>query len=102
MGHPCQRPLTLCSAQPPSHKPSEPLSFLDLSEHRLHQEGGWVAMKNADPENLPVLDTRQLKPSQLQALSELFYGLAQTEFERLPGMAQCQGCCALAARPRII
>ena len=51
-------------------------------------------MKNADLENLPVLDTRQLKPSQLQALSELFYGLAQTEFERLPGMAQCQGCCA--------
>ena len=37
MGHPCQRPLTLCSAQPPSHKPSEPLYFLDLSEHRLHQ-----------------------------------------------------------------
>ena len=52
-------------------------------------------MKNADLENLPVLDTRQLKPSQLQALSELFDGLAQTEFERLPGMAQCQGCCAL-------
>ena len=29
MSRPCQRPLTLCSAQPPSHKPSEPLAFLE-------------------------------------------------------------------------
>ena len=47
MGHPCQRPLTLCSAQPPSHKPSEPLSFLDLSEHRLHQYTPLIVQSSA-------------------------------------------------------
>ena len=47
MGHPCQRPRTLCSAQPPSHKPSEPLSFLDLSEHRLHQYTPLLVQRSA-------------------------------------------------------
>ena len=52
-------------------------------------------MKKADLEELPVLDTRQLNTSQLQALVELFDGLAETEFERLPAMAQCEGRHAL-------
>ena len=71
MGHPCQRPLTLCSAQPPSHKPSEPLSFLDLSEHRLHQytplqlhlAGQTTALqsnRNARPERRQAFDDHRL------------------------------------------
>jgi hypothetical protein len=71
------------------------LGLLTILAQRTSTEGGWVAMKKADPEELPVLDARQLKPSQLQALAELFDGLAETEFERLPAMAQCQGRRAL-------
>ena len=52
-------------------------------------EGGWVAMKKADLEELPVLDTRRLSQTQVQGLSDLFDGLAEAEFERLPGMATC-------------
>ena len=47
-------------------------------------------MKKADLEGLPVLDTRQLSPAQLQAMSDLFDEMVEAEFERLPGMADCQ------------
>ena len=46
-------------------------------------------MKKADLKELPVLDTRRLSPSQLQGLSDLFDEMADAEFERLPGMANC-------------
>ena len=57
---------------------------------------GWQ-LKKADLRQLPVLDPRQLSSAQLQALSDLFDGLADTEFERLPGMADCPARTALDA-----
>ena len=65
------------------------LSLLTTLAQRTSTEGGWVSMKKADLENLPVLDTRQITPSQLQALSDLFDELAEEEFERLPAMRDC-------------
>ena len=52
-------------------------------------------MKKADLEELPVLDVRQLSSAQLQAMSELFDGMVEAEFERLPGMSNCQARRAL-------
>ena len=52
-------------------------------------------MKKVDLEELPVLDTRQLPLSQLQAMSDLFDGLVEAEFERLPRMADCTARCNL-------
>ncbi len=52
-------------------------------------------MKKSDWEKSPVLDVRQLAPEQLQALSDLFDGLQQAEFERLPSMAHCPARTAL-------
>ena len=52
-------------------------------------------MKKADLEVLPVLDPRRLAPSQLQELSVLFDEMVEAEFERLPGMANCQARRAL-------
>ena len=40
-------------------------------------------------EELPVLDTRKLTPAQLKSLSDLFDEMAESEFERLPGMVDC-------------
>ena len=48
-----------------------------------------MKLKKADLEELPVLDPRQLSPSQLQRLSDLFDALSEKDFERLPAMARC-------------
>ena len=37
-------------------------------------------MKKADLEELPVLDTRQFSPDQMQAMSDLFDQLAEADF----------------------
>ena len=65
------------------------LGLLTILAQRTTTEGGWVAMKKADLEDLPVLDVLRLSPSQLQDLSDLFDKIAEGEFERLPGMAHC-------------
>ena len=65
------------------------LGLLTILTQRTSTEGGWVAMKKADLEDLPVLDTRRLSPAQLEGLSELFDEVVDAEFERLPGMAHC-------------
>ncbi len=65
------------------------LGILTVLSQRTSTRGGWIAMKKADLEELPVLDTRRLYPSQLQALSDLFDELSEAEFERLPDMAHC-------------
>ena len=65
------------------------LGLLTIMAERTSTEGSWVAMKKADLEELPVLDTRQLSESQLQRLSDLFDEMSEAEFERLPGMAEC-------------
>ena len=65
------------------------LGLLTILAQRTSTRGGWVAMKKADLEVLPVLDTRRLSQTQVQSLSDLFDGLAEAEFERLPGMATC-------------
>lgn len=36
------------------------LGLLTILTQRTSTEGGWAAMKKADPEELPVLDTRSL------------------------------------------
>ena len=66
------------------------LGLLTILAQRTSTEGGWVAMKKADLEQLPVLDVRQLSSAQIQAMSDLFDDLVEAEFERLPGMASCQ------------
>jgi len=65
------------------------LGLLTILAQRTSTRGGWVAMKKADLEELPVLDTRQLPQSLLQAMSDLFDEMMESEFERLPGMATC-------------
>ena len=65
------------------------LGLLTIVARRTSTEGGWVAMKKADLEELPVLDPRRLSSSQLQRLSDLFDALSEEEFERLPSMAHC-------------
>ncbi len=65
------------------------LGLSTILAQRTSTRGGWVAMKKADLEELPVLDPRRLSPSQLQRLSDLFDALSEEEFERLPGMAHC-------------
>ena len=66
------------------------LGLLTILAQRTSTRGGWVAMKKADLEELPVLDMQQLSPSQLQTMTELFDSLVEAEFERLPSMADCQ------------
>ncbi len=65
------------------------IGILALLATRNTTHGGWVAMKKADLEELPVLDPRGLTSSQLQRLSDLFDSLAEEEFERLPAMGHC-------------
>ena len=65
------------------------LGILTILAQRTSTEGAWVAIKKADLEELPVLDLRAISAAQLQAMSDLFDGLAEAEFERLPGMAYC-------------
>ena len=65
------------------------LGLLTILTQRTSTEGGWVAVKKADLEELPVLDTRRLSPAQLKRLSEFFDDMAEEEFERLPSMADC-------------
>ncbi|MDE2815620.1 MAG: hypothetical protein OXK81_02825 [Chloroflexota bacterium] len=65
------------------------LGLLTVLAQRTSTEGGWVAMKKADLQDLPVLDPRCLSASQLQELSCLFDRLSTAEFERLPNMAHC-------------
>ena len=71
------------------------LGLLTILAQRTSTEGGWVAMKEADLEELPVLDPRRLSQAQLQAMSDLFDEMVDAEFERLPGMANCQARHAL-------
>ena len=52
-------------------------------------------MKKVDLEELSVLDPRRLSPSQLKALSDLFGQTVEGEFDRLPGMANCEARRAL-------
>ena len=65
------------------------LGLLTLLAQRTSTRGGWVGMKKADLEQLPVLDVRAITPQQLQAMSQLFDDVAEEEFERLPAMADC-------------
>ncbi len=65
------------------------LGLLTILARRTSTRGGWVAMKKADLEELPVLDLRGLSEEQIQGLSDVFDGLADAEFERLPGMSDC-------------
>ena len=71
------------------------LGLLTILAHRTSTEGGWVAMKKADLEVLPVLDVRDVSAEQLHALADLFDSLCEDEFQRLPSMADC------AARERL-
>ena len=66
------------------------LGLLTLLAVRNTTAGSWVQLKKADLEELPVLDTGQLSPKQLQAMSDLFDEMVDAEFERLPGMVDCQ------------
>ena len=62
------------------------LGLLTILAQRTSTRGGWVALKKADLQPLPVLDARRLSPAQRQNLSHLFDQIADAEFERLPAM----------------
>ena len=63
--------------------------LLTILARRTSTEGGWVAMKKGDLEELAVLDVRAISSPQLKRLERLFDKVAHEEFERLPGMALC-------------
>ena len=65
------------------------LGLLTILTRRTSTEGGWVAVKKADLETLPVPDVRALSASQREHLSNLLDQLANSDFERLPAMSQC-------------
>ena len=65
------------------------LGLLTILAQRTSTRGGWVAIKKADLEDLPVLDVRAISDSQLEGLSKLFDDMAEDEFESLPRMADC-------------
>ena len=65
------------------------LGVLTILAQRTSTRGGWVGMKKADLERLPVLDVTAVSADQLQALADLFDSLAEDEFQRLPSMADC-------------
>ena len=65
------------------------IGILTLLSTRNTTEGGWVDLKKTDLRETPVLDTRRLSESQIEALAALFDDLADAEFERLPAMADC-------------
>ena len=67
------------------------LGLLTILGTRTSTEGSWVALKKGDLEALPVLDPRCLSEEQTRNLSGLFDELAEKDFERLPGMAECAG-----------
>lgn len=65
------------------------LGILTLLARRTTTHGGWVSIKKAELETLPVLDVGSLpKPAALQ-IAELFEELAESEFKPLPLMAEC-------------
>ena len=63
------------------------IGILALMATRTTTRAGWVALKKADLQRLPVLDVRALSEEQLDALSELFDEISEMEFMRLPEMA---------------
>ena len=71
------------------------VGLLPLLATRNTTMGAWAQTKKADLKEMPVLDVRAISQSQLQGLADLFDELADEEFERLPGMADC------AARRRL-
>ena len=60
------------------------LGLLSSIAQRTSTEGGWVALKKADLQPLPVLDARRLSPAQRQNLSHLFDQMTDAEFETPP------------------
>lgn len=73
------------------------LGLLTWITHRTTTEGGWVAMKKGDLEDLPVLDTTLIPSSQLQLLANLFDQLAGNEFECFSHMHNCEARARLDA-----
>ncbi len=65
------------------------LGLLAFLTNRNTTAGNWVKFKKSDLKSMPVLDPRQLSPTQLQALSDLFNELADADFARLPSMDHC-------------
>ena len=71
------------------------LGLLTALAQRTSTRGGWVALKKADLQKLPVLDVRRLSPGQRQDLSRLFDQIAEAEFQSLPAMHHCSARRAL-------
>ena len=65
------------------------LDLLTIAVQRTSTERGWVALKKAALQQLPVLDVRHLSPAQRQHLAHLFDQLTEAEFQRLPTMSHC-------------
>ena len=65
------------------------LGLLGILATRTSTEGPWGAMKKADLEEMPVLDTRALSDEQVSDLAALFDELAEAEFAPLPQMEDC-------------
>ena len=57
--------------------------LLALLAQRTTTEGSWAKFKKSDLENLRVLDTSSLSPSQLSDMAGLYDEMASAEFDRL-------------------
>ena len=65
------------------------LGLLTALAQRTSTRGGWVALKKADLQKLPVLHAARLSPAHRRNLSRLFDQLADADFQRLPAMHHC-------------
>ena len=71
------------------------LGLLTALAQRTSTRGGWVALKKADLQKLPVLNASRLTAAQCQDLSRLFDQIAEAEFQNLPAMHHCPARSAL-------
>ena len=69
-----------------AHWLSSRLGLLTIVAQRTSTEAGWVALKNADLQQLPVLNPRRLSPAQRKELAHLFDQLIDAQFQRLPAL----------------
>ncbi len=65
------------------------LGLLTIIAQRTSTEGGWVALKKADLQKLPVLNVSSLSTNQRLDLSNVFDQMSDAEFQRLPAMHHC-------------
>ena len=65
------------------------LGILTLLATRTSTRADWVSFQKVDLTQMRVLDARERSAKQLDGLTHLFDQVAESEFQRLPGMVDC-------------